>query len=697
MWTRLFSLVYIWIALVDRIPMASTMTPEGKLRQALNFNGREFSEDILSSVAIRAEVDVGRLHLRDSVGKRGADDVPDIAVTRQELHVAVSPLLRRVTASVPPPRPRSVLGPVVECAAQLVLYKTHMKARYKAILDDAQQIAQLADLLIPIWEDGNQVDLDNGSMTGRMSAHGSVHGFGSASALGVPPPGFGPSAPAPFFGPWAGPPAAPAPAMPAPAAAPPAAPDPPPDRPAGPHDLGGQEEILEANGDDDELVAFWNGWLDGTWILGLLSSPLTVLSTWAMFAGALSLKWYTTAVCVGMAAVTLLVRALRRLTNAAVTVSATALAAGTALAADYAWWSVATVLTIAALTTLVTLLRTGAGKAVLKCMVHADGQPDRPERQVAPREAAPDADDDWAPISGDVWQRHVNAAPYGWQQPGGNYNLGGALANFAQGPGAQGQTGPYSPTFAQQTGWPQAVGVQQSYPQYFGMANQAPAPPSGFGLPAPGLGPPGNFNHPTGGQMQPAPQGSSTPTIDAANATGFTAEELQRLCENNKWHGMSSSMKRAAPEIYMKCRQGNSCVKDWLASTWGSQPRTQQFTDLWHAATTVDLKLDEYARAGPNHLAWGLVHDDIVEGHLRQLAAAKYYKLTGDSEASNRMLGYSNPEGSVAPTWMEDDARGFSLAKHKETMRNRKGGHGNDQDHGLEKKGKGKGKKGKNS
>ena len=149
-------------------------------------------------------------------------------------------------------------------------------------------------------------------------------------------------------------------------------------------------------------------------------------------------------------------------------------------------------------------------------------------------------------------------------------------------------------------------------------------------------------------------------------------------------------MKRAAPEIYYNCRQGHSNVKEWFLSSWGTAPRTQQFTDLWHTAATSDLRLDELSKGGPQALAWGLQNDDIVEGLLRQLAAARFFKISGDAEGAARMLGFANPESSIAPGWLEDEARSHSTAMYKQGLRTRTKTHNDGT--GYEKKGDPKGR-----
>ena len=189
------------------------------------------------------------------------------------------------------------------------------------------------------------------------------------------------------------------------------------------------------------------------------------------------------------------------------------------------------------------------------------------------------------------------------------------------------------------------------------------------------------------------------PNASPGNTPGeLSHDDLLRLCSNDKWQGLSGRLKRAAPDIYYNCRQGHSCVKDWLVASWGANPRSQQFTDLWHAACTIDLRVAEFSQNGPAALAQGLCSDDILEAHLRQLAAAKFFKLSGDSEGANRMLGYGNPDSSIAPGWLEEESRAHSTAMYKQGLRARANKPNQSSDANAKKDTKGKGRgKGKNS
>ena len=75
-------------------------------------------------------------------------------------------------------------------------------------------------------------------------------------------------------------------------------------------------------------------------------------------------------------------------------------------------------------------------------------------------------------------------------------------------------------------------------------------------------------------------------------------------------------------------------------------------------------------------LQWGLQHDDILEGGLRQLAAAAEFKRTHDAQLSNHMLGFRVPGDSVAPDWLLNEGRSYSTAVYQQGLRTRTGGQG---------------------
>ncbi|CAE8692694.1 unnamed protein product, partial [Polarella glacialis] len=244
---------------------------------------------------------------------------------------------------------------------------------------------------------------------------------------------------------------------------------------------------------------------------------------------------------------------------------------------------------------------------------------------------------------GDLPPMHHNLAAFARNQPG---------------------FGPASNTFGMQTGWPQGPTSFHSQPMW--------------------VQPPGGTVPQTMSQMlssQPAqgfpplpPSGSRGQAPVAPGGTnGFTEDELHKLATNEKWTGLPSSFKRAAGEIYQLMRSsGFGSVREWFQSSWLGAPDTQQKRDLFHTATLCDMRIAEYTQSqGANGLAWALSHDDMLEGMLRQLSAAKEYHLTGDSAQASRIIAFRTGNDSVLPSWLQSETREFSNAVHKQELRAR--------------------------
>ena len=177
-------------------------------------------------------------------------------------------------------------------------------------------------------------------------------------------------------------------------------------------------------------------------------------------------------------------------------------------------------------------------------------------------------------------------------------------------------------------------------------------------------------------------------------AAGLSSGTLQFLASGGRWAGLPSNLKRAGPEIYASMRQGTANVREWFNWTFGQQgPETQQSSDLWHAAVTIDLRVEEWLQQGGVHgLAVGLQTDDLLEGLLRQLASAREYKLTGDGPASRAILAMRRPGDSILPQWLADESRSYCTAVWKQNQRTN--GRGKSKGKG-DKDGKGKEKGGK--
>ena len=145
-------------------------------------------------------------------------------------------------------------------------------------------------------------------------------------------------------------------------------------------------------------------------------------------------------------------------------------------------------------------------------------------------------------------------------------------------------------------------------------------------------------------------------------------------------------------------RQGHGSIREWFLASWGTAPQSQAFADQWHAATIADMRVAEFLRGGVQNLAAGLQTDDLLESVLRQLAAAREFRNTGDSAASNHILGVQLPGSSVTPVWLQDKSRAYSTAMHKQGLRTRGRGDGKGspgrapKGRGKEGRGRGKGR-----
>ena len=112
------------------------------------------------------------------------------------------------------------------------------------------------------------------------------------------------------------------------------------------------------------------------------------------------------------------------------------------------------------------------------------------------------------------------------------------------------------------------------------------------------------------------------------------------------------------------------------------------------------MRVQEALRFGASGLSVALETDDQLEISLRQLAAAREYRLTGDDSASAHILAARPPGASILPSWLADESRAYSQAIHKQGLRTRGKGGGktgkDDKNKGNEQKGgRGRGAQGR--
>ena len=370
-------------------------------------------------------------------------------------------------------------------------------------------------------------------------------------------------------------------------------------------------------------------------------SPGSILATWLGAAMFLALKWWSAAVPTLVVAIMCLAEWFVHSSTLAISAAVSGLAALAGLAVQWSLWLPGVLFTLAAAVGIGVLCYKPEDKSFWQAAFGGPA-PQQPRPAPAARsepayvdtsqwESYPEA---WGDdMFGDDTQREDAQAPA----------LHQSLSQFAQG---SSPTGPWSPTFAQQAGTG-AAGPAGTW---------AVSPQAGQGS--------WSASNPFG--LQPS---------TAAQPLG--SNELAHMMTDSRWVGLGTGMRRAAPEIYWAIRQaGHANVREWWQSVWGSLPDTQQKSDLWHSATVCDLRLKELADKGPQALAIGLSSDDVPEGMLRQLAAAKEFKSTHDSEAANRILGFRAPGDSITPQWLQEDARSHSQAIYKQGLRLRGKGKG---------------------
>ena len=161
--------------------------------------------------------------------------------------------------------------------------------------------------------------------------------------------------------------------------------------------------------------------------------------------------------------------------------------------------------------------------------------------------------------------------------------------------------------------------------------------------------------------------------VPAPAGTGLQTPHTAALPpgQENRWGvGLPADFQRAGAEIYRNMRnEGSTSVRDWLCQRYQGSRSSPVWTDLWTMASSIDFGL-----AGANtemDVVTRLGTSDVMELHLRRLAAYIYEHRTGDKTGAQHMLGASPPGGStdVAPTWMVAGATQHSKMEHQRDER----------------------------
>ena len=114
---------------------------------------------------------------------------------------------------------------------------------------------------------------------------------------------------------------------------------------------------------------------------------------------------------------------------------------------------------------------------------------------------------------------------------------------------------------------------------------------------------------------------------------------------------------------------GAATIRDWLNTQFGGVRTTDQWEDLWNAATNVDFLVGE--TTSDLALMQLLATNDQIEIALRRLSAYIYEHRTGDKSGARSMLAVAAPGGAtdVAPTWLIRDATEHSKCEHQRSER----------------------------
>ena len=135
-------------------------------------------------------------------------------------------------------------------------------------------------------------------------------------------------------------------------------------------------------------------------------------------------------------------------------------------------------------------------------------------------------------------------------------------------------------------------------------------------------------------------------------------------------HALPPDMKRGAPEIYRALRSaGSASTRDWLNLNFKGSRQSDQWIDLWNAATNVDYLIGRCA--SPAEEMRLLATNDFIETGMRRLAAYMYEGRSKDTTGARRMLAVQAPGANIdiAPEWMVAGATTYSKAEHQRDER----------------------------
>ena len=170
------------------------------------------------------------------------------------------------------------------------------------------------------------------------------------------------------------------------------------------------------------------------------------------------------------------------------------------------------------------------------------------------------------------------------------------------------------------------------------------------------------------------------------------------VSDYDRWAtSLAPDVRRAAPEIFKNMRQaGAPSARQWLSESFTASRKSPGWLDLWAAASSVDFLLGGATTDSARFTLRST--NDVLEVHLRHIAAYIYEQRTGDGQGAQRIRAVVAPGSGadVAPSWLIQEATLLGKQEHQRServaaeLKRRQGGGGGQFDHDG-----GKGKKGK--
>ena len=153
---------------------------------------------------------------------------------------------------------------------------------------------------------------------------------------------------------------------------------------------------------------------------------------------------------------------------------------------------------------------------------------------------------------------------------------------------------------------------------------------------------------------------------------------------SGRWvSALPATRRRQAAEIYWQIRSAAESVRLWLTAYYAGSRSSQEWTDLWVAAESIDLSLHRVWQDAENVLpnsgylavCHALNTDDRLEAWCCRISAQITFLRTGEKEMLHQLQA-SRPPGSadLAPEWAIGGARDAAKALYQQGGRVRGSG-----------------------